>query len=154
MHVPDQVALDAQRLLVGLVVSERQIGLVVEDPYCIVVYLTHQPCRLGRGLRHGPEVVLDAQAYPGVRRFRRQRAQGGNQPVPVSPVVPVARTPRSRVDAEPVGAHDLRNLDGAAELVDRRLPLALVERIDPRRVRRHPHDRDTQFLGRPPGFLG
>ena len=48
VHVPDQVALDAQRLLVGLVVGERQVGLVVEDPYRGVVDLTHQPCRLGR----------------------------------------------------------------------------------------------------------
>ena len=74
MHVPDQVALDAQRLLVRLVVGERQVGLVVEDPYRGVVDLTHQPCRLGRGLGHGPEVVLDAQAYPGVGCFRCQRA--------------------------------------------------------------------------------
>ena len=154
VHVPDQVALDAQRLLVGLVVGERQVGLVVQDPDRGVVDLTHQPCGLGRRLGHGPEVVLDAEPYPGVRGFRRQRAQGRDEPVPVGRVVPVARLPRPRVDAEPVGAHDLRDLDGAAELVDRRPPLAVVEGVDPRGVRGHPDDRDPQVLGRPPGLFG
>ena len=151
VHVPDQVALDAQRLFVGLVVGERQIGLVVQDPYRGVVDLTHQPCRLGRRLRHGPEVVLHAQPYPGVRRFRRQRAQGRDEPVPVGRVVLVARLPRPCVDAEPVGAHDLRDLDGAAELVDRGPPLALVESVDPRGVRGHPDDRDTECPRTPAG---
>ena len=67
MHVPDQVALDAQRLLVRFVVGERQVGLVVQDPYRRVVDLPHQPCRLSGGLGHGAEVVLDAEPYPGVR---------------------------------------------------------------------------------------
>ena len=90
VHVPDQVALDAQRLFVRLVVGERQVGLVVQDPYRGVVDLAHEPCRLGRGLGHGPEVVLHAQPYPGVRRFRRQRGQGRNEPAPVGRVVRVA----------------------------------------------------------------
>ena len=83
VHVPDQVALDAQRLLVGFVVGERQVGLVVQDPYRRVVDLPHQPCRLSGGLGHGAEVVLDAEPYPGVDGFRCQRAQGRDQPIPV-----------------------------------------------------------------------
>ena len=68
VHVPDQVALDAQRLFVGLVVGERQVGLVVQDADRVVVHLAHQSCGLGRRLRHGAEVVLDARGVP--RRLR------------------------------------------------------------------------------------
>ena len=70
VHVTDEVTLDGEGLLPGLVVGEGQVRLVVQDADGGRVDLADKTGGVGGRLRHGAEVVLDAEHHAGVLRPR------------------------------------------------------------------------------------